>query len=108
MWAFIPKSWLNSLGLTYRLQKYWAVALLVYLLITLIISYVLFFVFFLINMITILLNSTDTIIGKISRRRHPKIPIGEGKQMFLLTVEKPQQKLKVDILTLSISKFLAL
>uniref|UniRef100_A0A1A7YBI6 Phosphatidylinositol N-acetylglucosaminyltransferase subunit P n=2 Tax=Iconisemion striatum TaxID=60296 RepID=A0A1A7YBI6_9TELE len=97
LWAFIPEQWLHSIGLTYWPQKYWALAMPIYLLVAITVS---FLVLFGVNMTnTAPLDSVDNITdafaqgqGADSERKGgvPRLKdvfISEVNRMFYLSPE---------------------
>ncbi|XP_076007616.1 phosphatidylinositol N-acetylglucosaminyltransferase subunit P [Genypterus blacodes] len=70
LWAFVPEEWLHSVGLTYWPQKYWALAVPIYLLVALMTSLV---VLFGVNMNnTAPLHSVDNITDVYARAQRPE------------------------------------
>ncbi|XP_041378349.1 phosphatidylinositol N-acetylglucosaminyltransferase subunit P-like [Gigantopelta aegis] len=72
VWAYVPDSWLHALGLTYWPQKYWAIAIPVYLCLVFLLGYPLYMGLTLMN--TPPLTSTNTITDDFSREVKQDIP----------------------------------
>ncbi|XP_062341093.1 phosphatidylinositol N-acetylglucosaminyltransferase subunit P isoform X2 [Osmerus eperlanus] len=95
VWAYIPDEWLYSVGLTYWPQKYWALAMPIYLLVALTIAIVTLFGVNMIN--TAPLSSVDNIKDIYTKGQHmddcqktglPRlkdVSISEVNRMFYLS-----------------------
>ncbi|CAL8285053.1 unnamed protein product [Merluccius merluccius] len=95
LWAYVPAEGLHQLGLTYWPQKYWVLAVPVYLLVGLAVC---FLVLFGVNMMsTAPLDSLDNVTDSFARRqprldgpeggipRLEDVPIDEVNRKFFLT-----------------------
>ncbi|XP_076876173.1 phosphatidylinositol N-acetylglucosaminyltransferase subunit P [Brachyhypopomus gauderio] len=101
VWAYVPDSWLHSVGLTYWPQKYWALALPIYLLVALTVCYVMLFGINMMN--TAPLCSVDNVTDDFSKKRcvdvtqHGALPrlrdisISEVNRHFYLLHDGPQE-----------------
>ncbi|XP_030255664.1 phosphatidylinositol N-acetylglucosaminyltransferase subunit P isoform X2 [Sparus aurata] len=98
LWAYVPEEWLHSIGLTYWPQKYWALAVPIYLLVALMIALVLLFGVNMNN--TAPLDSIDNITDVYAQGQKPNgchkggiprlkdVSISEVNNIFYLTPEQ--------------------